>query len=39
MKKSELDKEIKIARQERRLITTCFVVGIIMLAALLNKMF
>ncbi|MFC6332072.1 hypothetical protein ACFP56_05510 [Paenibacillus septentrionalis] len=28
-----------IDRQEKRLITTCFAVGIIMLAALLRKMF
>lgn len=39
MKKSGLEKENKIARQERRLIMTCFVVGVIMLAALLHKLF
>lgn len=39
MKKSVKKKDNIIERQERRLIMTCFVVGIIMLAALLHKMF
>jgi len=39
MKESRRENENKIARQERRLITTCFVVGVIMLAALFHKLF
>jgi len=38
MKNSRQENENKIARQERRLITTCFIVGVVMLAALLHKL-